>query len=236
MGEIVEALRSYQQNTRLEESRSRVGGHLLTLPGLHDSFDDMSLSDANSDPQSEDDHVPAPIQEMGLTSALASSRPPPAVEYVAQSAPPTPRTRQPRLAIRPPLITPLSPPASSRGSHRSGLRHEIVPGVAEEQESEIGAEILVGAQEMLAEAQDAIDFERRVLDEAQNRLHDISEALHDVEGGRAHGRNDSDPGDRDSVVLHEVANANGPVDEGALMKQNSPPTQDNPVVPPFLLR
>lgn len=32
MGEITEALRGHQQTTRLEESRSRTGGHLLTLP------------------------------------------------------------------------------------------------------------------------------------------------------------------------------------------------------------
>lgn len=252
VGEIVDTVRAHIQAARLEESRSRVGGNLLTLPGPAGHYE------SHLSPPKENRTIgragpttsPLLIQDRALSAdpsptspARPSPPPPPAVEYVAQSVSSTIHTPHSRPTSKPPLITPLSPPASSRGSRRSALPNEIVPGVTEEQESENDNDderdhddvALTAAQEMLAEAQEAIDFERRVLDEAESRLHDLQDALHDVEEGPHPDEGEAD--DRDNVVLHEVADATAAsVRDGGSVKQHTPPTQDDPVRPPTVQR
>lgn len=226
MDDIVDALRTYQQTTRLEESRSRVGGHLLTLPG----------------PATYRDLVdPPPADETPVRVASpARSAPRLAVQYTAQKAPSVSRSQRSRVtatsSAKPPLVTPVSPPASSRGSRRSAVRNNVISrGVTEEQESEASSiAALNGAQEMLAEAQHNLDFEQRVLDEAQNRLNDLSEALHNVDNKSALGLEDSEPGDPESLILNEVADAMDSIRDASSIKQHkqsTPPTQDDPVGP-----
>jgi hypothetical protein len=250
ISEIVDTIRTHIQATRLEESRSRVGGNLLTLPGPagHYEFPFSPPKGNRGISRAGTATSPLLIQDKALSvgptpTSPAPPPPPPAVEYIAQSVPSTTHTRHSKLTSKPPLITPLSPPGSSRGSRRSALPNEVVPGVAEEQDSENDDDgendngdhnqddaALTAAQEMLAEAQEAINFERRVLDEAESRLHDLQEALHDVEE-RPHP-DEGEADNTENVVLHEVANARAAsVRDSDSVKQHTPPTQDDPVRP-----
>lgn len=247
IGEIVDVIRAHLQATRLEESRSRVGGNLLTLPGPGEHYEfpfsprgkNRGINQHGTTTSPLLTGEKAPSIGPTPTSSPHPLPPPPAVEYVAQSAPSIIHTQRTKSTSKPPLITPISPPASSRGSRRSALPKEIVPGVTEEQESENDDDDQsdngnhqqndtppTAAQNVLAEAQEAIEFERRVLDEAERRLRDLQAALRDGDG-----RDEDTGGDRENLVLHEVANARAAsVRHGGSVKQHTPPTQDDPLM------
>ena len=249
IGEIVDVIRAHLQATRLEESRSRVGGNLLTLqgPAGHYEFPFSPTKEKRSMSPSGTAASPLLIRDKAFNVSHAPTSPagpsplPPAIEYIARSAPSTIHTRHSKSTTKPPLITPMSPSASSRGSRRSAVPNGAVPGVTEEQESEneIGGggyngsndqngTAFAAAQEMLTEAQEVIEFERRVLDEAESRLHDLQDALNGEE--RPHPDEDG-ADDRESVILHEVANARAAsIRDGGSVEQHTPPTQDDPIM------